>query len=307
MASQTDTHRLYAPAHPTAPPPWGGVPGHYTLACFNLGYLSGLTNNLPVERQPAMFAAHQKQVAVAWEHLRPDLVCYQEIDYGSRRSFWTDQSAQLARPHYPYRADATNWDKPYVPYPYWPPTRHFGRVLSGQSLHSRYPVRLLERVVFAKPVERPFFYRWFYTDRLAQVCAVRLPEGELVVINVHLEAYIAPARARQLAVVEQLYRRYSATHPVVLAGDFNHPAEPPKQVPQGLLTQMLGWPHLACAVAPAEWGAGQHCTFPSHRPAEQIDLIFYNTDRLVGVGAGVCPLTGTASDHLPVYWQFSLR
>ncbi len=289
------------------PSPAATAPGSYMVVTYNLGYLSGLANNRPVRREPAAFAAHLAQVRSAWQTLSPDLICYQEIDYGSARSFGVDQSAALAQGYYAYRADAVNWDKRYVPFPYWPPNVHFGRVLSGQSLHSRFPVRLLERVVFPMPTERSFFYRRFYTERLAQVCAVQLPEGEIMVINLHLEAYIAPARIAQIKMVEQLYLAYRPLGPVIIAGDFNVAASVPAMDAQDLLGQLLTWPGLACAIPPGEWGMAQHLTFPSNAPVEQIDFIFYDSTRIINQASGTSPLAGTASDHRPVWLQFSFR
>ncbi len=289
------------------PPPVTIAPGCYTMVTYNLGYLSGLANNRPVWREPTEFAAHLAQVRSAWQTLSPDLISYQEIDYGAARSFGVDQSAALAEGCYAFRADAVNWDKRYVPFPYWPPKVHFGRVLSGQSLHSRFPVRLLEHVVLPMPPERPFLYRRFYTDRLAQVCAVQLPEGEIVVINLHLEAYIASARIAQIKVVEQLYLTYRSLAPVIIAGDFNIAASVPTTDAPDLLGQLLLWPGLACAISPGEWGMAQHLTFPSNAPIEQIDFIFYDSARLTNHASGISQLAGTASDHCPVWLQFSFR
>ncbi len=62
-------------------------------------------------------------------------MAFQEIDYGSARRYHVDQEERIASAfHYPYRARAVNWDKRYVAFPYWPPSAHFGKIISGQSV-----------------------------------------------------------------------------------------------------------------------------------------------------------------------------
>ncbi|MCU0449617.1 MAG: endonuclease/exonuclease/phosphatase family protein [Bernardetiaceae bacterium] len=299
-------HQLHGP--PLAPPPAGE---EFALATFNVGYLSGLANNLGHRLPAATYRAHLAQVAAAWAAHPTDIICYQEIDLAARRSWGVQQSAELARASdYAYRAEAVNWDKNYVPFPYWPPTAHFGRVVSAQAIHSRWPLALVERVVFPKPAQRPFFYQAFYTDRLAQVCRVSLGKRAVVVINVHLEAFVPQARWPQLALLEQLYRRYAAEGPVIVAGDFNQPAKPPGQAAlahERLYETMLTWPHLQCVVPPGQWGQPQHFTFSTQRPFEQIDFIFYHAQHLECLASQVLPATGQASDHWPLWARFRFR
>ena len=47
-------------------------------------------------------------------------------------------------------AIAISWDKNYVPFPYWPPTAQFGKILSGQSIISRSPIQQNNRIVLEK-------------------------------------------------------------------------------------------------------------------------------------------------------------
>jgi endonuclease/exonuclease/phosphatase family metal-dependent hydrolase len=299
-------HQVHA--GPPAPAP---VREEFALATFNVGYLSGWANNLGHRLPQATYQAHLAQVAAAWAAHPTDIVCYQEIDLAARRSWGVQQSAALAQASgYPYRAEAVNWDKNYVPFPYWPPTAHFGRVVSAQAVHSRFPLAILERVVLPMPAQRPFFYRAFYTDRLAQVCRVDLGGHSLVVINVHLEAFVPAARLPQLAVLEQLYCQHAAEGPVIIAGDFNQPAAPPghaRAAPEGLYETMLTWPHLRCAVPPPQWGQPSHFTFATHQPSEQIDFIFYHAQHLECLAAEVVRATGQASDHWPLRARFRFK
>ena len=52
-------------------------------------------------------------------------------------------------------AYAVNWDKRYVPFPYWPPVVHFGEMLSGQGVLSKFPILMNKKIVLQKPEENP--------------------------------------------------------------------------------------------------------------------------------------------------------
>jgi hypothetical protein len=74
-------------------------------------------------------------------------------------------------------AIAINWDKRYVPFPYWPITQQFGRTLSGQSILSRFPIQNHERHVLDRVAGNNWIYNAFYLDRLAQVAEIVVGEA----------------------------------------------------------------------------------------------------------------------------------
>ena len=71
-----------------------------------------------------------------------DVVCLQEIDRCSKRSFYIDQVSYLAtEAGYPYQAFVQTWRSCWIPYPItWRLDRHFGPMDAGQVILSRYPL-----------------------------------------------------------------------------------------------------------------------------------------------------------------------
>ncbi|NJO19573.1 MAG: metal-dependent hydrolase [Spirulinaceae cyanobacterium RM2_2_10] len=266
----------------------------FTVVTYNIGYLSGLTNNEAVARSPEFFQANLDQAIAALRDLNPDLIALQEIDIQARRSFNINQVTALAEDlGLPVGAIAVNWDKNYLPFPYWPLSAHFGRLVSGQALLSRGAIASHERLVLETVEAQPFFYQAFYISRLAQIAELTLGGRELVVINVHLEAFDAPTRRRQTEFVQELLTRY-ADQPLLLVGDFNSPL-PSSEFPDAEIQILLGEPRLQAAIATPEAN-----TFPADAPIAKLDYIFYTPEWLELVAAQVVEAAGTASDHLPV-------
>lgn len=280
--------------------------GEVTIVTYNIGYLSGLTNNQAVQRDAELFTRNLQTVLTALSAVQPDIIGLQEIDIASWRSFGVNQVAALAEGLALDRgAIAINWDKRYVPFPYFPPSAHFGRVVSGQAILSRYPIQAHDRVVLASVPTQPFWYRAFYLDRLAQVSQIQLGNQPVVVINVHLEAFDQATRLRQTETVRQLYDRYAKTSPVLLMGDFN--SDPPHSIGElSTLTPLLAIPHLQ-SVLPLTADASHPLTFPSDHPTTLLDYIFYAADRWELLEASVLTEAKQASDHLPVMARLRLR
>ena len=99
--------------------------------------------------------------------------------------------------------------------PYWPPSAHFGRILSGQAVLSRYPIAKNDRIVLEKVASNPFYYNAVYLDRLAQVTEVQVGGQSVILINLHLEAFDNPTRLEQTKVVKDLAARYAQDYPVL--------------------------------------------------------------------------------------------
>ncbi|WP_026999727.1 endonuclease/exonuclease/phosphatase family protein [Eisenibacter elegans] len=277
------------------------------LVSFNIGYLAGMTNNLPLPRTQAFVDSNMLHVKSIFKHLKPDVVGYQEIDYGGRRAFDNNQSEVIAtRLGFGYRADAVNWDKNYVPFPYAVnPALHFGRVLSGQSVHSRYPILSHKRIALQKVKNAPFYYNAFYLDRLAQVVELQYGRDTLVLINVHLEAFDGPAREAQTEELLNIYRSYRPEQrPVLLIGDFNSnaPTEAYRQSAdyERVIDLILAEPTLASACVPELFSQREQCTYPADKPDVHIDYIFYNPKFWELRQYRVLNEMQTASDHLPI-------
>ena len=142
-----------------------------TLVSYNIGYLSGLANaaletDVEVSASRASFDANQKMAIAALQAVNPDILAVQEVDLDARRSYGVNQVEALAQGlGLANGAIAINWDKRYVPFPYWPLTQQFGRTLSGQAILSRFPIQNherhvldLQRLLFGSP--RPSSGAW---------------------------------------------------------------------------------------------------------------------------------------------------
>ena len=290
--------------------------GVYALVTWNIGYASGLTNNSAANATAEENEANLKRLAEVMQQTLPDIAALQEVDFESRRSYSQDQAAYLAEwALFEYRAVAYNWDTRYVPFPYWPPASHFGRVLSGQVVLADYRIAEQQVVAFPKPSERSSWYNAFYPDRLAQVVEVDMDGTPVTVINVHLEAYMRGSREQQAARVAELAARYN-DGPLLVVGDFNavppwaeepDVPESPETVRDGTIETLLkvglepAIPEGAYAAAPEQFH-----TFRSDNPRAAIDHIFYNR-YIEPHSARVLQDAGTPSDHLPVLFEFRIQ
>ncbi len=281
----------------------------HTIVSYNLGYLSGLANNTTAKTERAFFEANQQQAIAALKAVNPDIVAFQEVDFDSSRSYRVDQSKAIAQAlDMMHGAIAISWDKNYVPFPYWPPSAQFGKILSGQSIISRFPfpVQKNSRVVLEKVASNPFYYNAFYLDRLAQVSEFFLLGETLVVINVHLEAFDEPTRVRQTRFVRSLAEDYAKTHPVIVLGDFNSSLNRAEES-EFSIKIMADSDQFDSAVPEAEWGNKAMATFPSDRPEYKLDYIWYTPNTIEVLKTDVISAAGEASDHLPLMMQFRIK
>ena len=89
----------------------------------------------------------------------------------------------------------------------------FGKVISGQSVVSKYPLKDHKRIVLERVANEPFYRGVFYLERLAQVVKVVLNGKEVVLINIHLEAFDKEARVKQFEEVVKIFNRYKNIYP----------------------------------------------------------------------------------------------
>ncbi len=270
----------------------------FTIATYNIGYLSGLTNNKAIERPKALFESNLNRVKGVFKNIKADFIAFQEIDYAAKRSYFKDQQKELAGLGYRYAAQSVNWDKTYVPFPYWPPSMHFGKVLSGQSVLSKYKIIEHKRIVLDRVEDMPFWQDAFYLDRLMQIVTILVGSNEIKLINVHLEAYDRKTRAKHTGAVIIAYKKLSEKYPTLLVGDFN--SDPDFE--NATIQAFLDLPNTACAVSDLSQN-----TFPSKRSKKRLDYIFYNTRFIEKISARIITETQDASDHLPVMMQFKLK
>lgn len=292
----------------------------YTLVTYNIGYLSGLANNTTTKPDQAFFEANQRKAISALSAVNPDFVALQEVDFGAQRSYGVDQAKVLAQTlnNMAY-AVAVNWDKTYLPFPFWPPSAHFGKILSGQATLSQYPITENTRTVLQKVAGNNFIYNTFYLDRLLQITQVNIDGKTLVVMNTHLEAFDEDTRVAQTQFVRSAAEDYAKQYPVLLVGDFNSALNRDtfitatgenKGEKQFSIKEMIASESLAVATPESTWpneNSTENATFPSNAPEYKLDYIFYTPSTIEITEAQVLSAAGEASDHLPIMVRFRLK
>lgn len=140
----------------------------------------------------------------------------QEVDIDSHRSYGIDERTGLQRG---YSAFALNYACPFVPVPIPP----LGKVNCGLLTCSAYPISDASRVSLPCPFSWPI-----RTVNLKRCLLVsRLPiegsERELVLVNLHLEAYDdgEGKRAQTEQLLALLREEYEKGNYVIAGGDFN--------------------------------------------------------------------------------------
>lgn len=293
----------------------------YTIATYNMGYASGMANNLPVNPGKDFYGKNINLICSALIKVSPDIVSLQEIDYDSNRSYRVNQPDYIAsRIGLQNAAYMPNWNKRYLPFPYWPPSVHYGRMNSGQAVLSGYEILSQKRHTLPEPASNPFFYNAFYLERLLQETVISLDGREITVVNVHFEAWDIPTREEHARIVLALYKKIS-DKPVIILGDFN--SVPPyaskkKGFAEGdagedytkdsTIKIILTEKSLKMTIPEERYKKNekQFFTYSSEKPYVDIDHIFYN-EKIIPVKADVIRDAGTGSDHLPVYFEFKLK
>ena len=272
----------------------------YSIVTYNIGYLSGMTNNLPIEKPKSLFDDNMAIVLKEFKKSNPDIIVFQEIDYEATRSFDVNQQDEIAKLGYNYVAEAINWDEHYVPFPYWPISMNFGKVISGQSILSKYPLSNHERIVLKRAENNPFYKDAFYIERLAQVATINLDGQDIKIINVHLEAFDKPTRDEHTDYVLNLFDQYSKEFPTILLGDFN--SDPDYE--NAAIDKILNRTDIGNAAFSND---NYENTYDTANPYERIDFIFYTPETIEYIDGRVMQEFGQASDHLPVEMRFRLK
>jgi len=272
----------------------------YSIVTYNIGYLSGMTNNKAIAKPKELYADNLKKVNYEFDLLNADIIAFQEIDYNSERSFNINQQDEIAKLGYNFIAQAVNWDETYVPFPYWPPSMHFGEMLSGQSILSKYPLKNHKRIVLERVANSPFYRDALYLERLAQVVTITIENKDIVIINVHLEAFDKITRVKQFDFVLDLFDEYANEYPTFLLGDFNSEA----RNSEAIIQELFNIPEIGNAAFDIENPVN---TFDTNKPFKRIDYIFYTKNSIEYIEGNVLSKFEQASDHLPVEMRFKLR
>ena len=148
-----------------------------------------------------------------------DFTLLQEVDSDSKRSYSVDERAALAEAGSRSSAYALNFCTKYVPYP-WPP---IGRVNSGLLTLSDFGITEAERISLACPFSWPVSMVNLKRCLLVTRIPLEGSERELVLVNLHLEAYDdGEGKAKQSEQLRGfLEDEYEKGNYVVAGGDWN--------------------------------------------------------------------------------------
>lgn len=148
-----------------------------------------------------------------------DFWLFQEIDENSKRTYGINQKEFLANETQMGSSLAYNYECFYVPFP----IPMIGKVMSGVGTYSQYELYNLERIQLPVPFVWPI--RTANMKRCLLVSRVSLGEGnpELVLVNVHLEAYDdGEGKIKQTEMlVDLIESEYKKGNYVIAGGDFN--------------------------------------------------------------------------------------
>lgn len=204
---------------------------------------------------------------------------------------------------YLYGAFAVNWDKRYVPFPMWPPKVHFGKIVSGQAVASRYPLSQPQVIRLEKVKNNPFYYNVLYLERLAQIVTVQHPLKTFSVINIHAEAFDAGTRLNQLEYLYDLFKAMNKKQPVILIGDLNSDLVNSEEGIHLFLNDST----LSFAAINRSNPDENPKSYPSVNANERLDYIIVDSTRFDVVDSRVVGEFGDISDHLPVWARLRIK
>ena len=226
-------------------------------------------------------ADNLERLAALVREARADVVLFQEVDSATTRSGGVDQLSVVRT--------ATQMHGTFGG------TLAFQGGRYGLGVLSRYAIRMRQVVMLSGDTD-PATGR-SREPRGALHVVVALPDGELHVVNTHLDAsaddtWRREEATRLVALADSLRR---AGTRVMLGGDLN--ATPGSAVDSIVRNAGLRdvWP---------ECGKGAEATYPAHAPAKRIDYLLL-TGAMQCTGASV--IATDASDHRPVLIDVKVR
>ena len=163
---------------------------------------------------------NMKGITETMARISPDILFVQEIDRHSARSHFIDESVIL-RDTFPEMTSsfANNFRAVYVPYPIPPIGQVDSGLLTMTSLDAASARRVQLPVPFSWPIRMANLKRCLLITRVP----VQGTEKELVLINLHLEAYDdGTGKTLQTAMLKEIMQQeVSQGNYVIAGGDFN--------------------------------------------------------------------------------------
>ncbi len=289
-------------------------PSVIKVLTWNIGFLYGEGSEGPGYefRDELFYKTKLDQMVAQLKEWQADVILLQEIDFDSFRSHNIDQAKYLAKhANYPYVAEAVSWDAQYIPFPYWPVSRHFGGMKSGGAILSKYPILDQKVTLLEKPMSQPWWYNLFYLHRYYQQVSIQFGEKVFKFVNLHLEAFDKKNREDQ---VRDLIELIKAQKIDVVTGDFN--MVPTSATKKSKFFNDDEYENDASFDLMAKSGLMEvvpediymkdealYFTFPASKPDRRLDYIFFES-HLKMMKAEVLP--SALSDHLPLRASFQI-
>ena len=155
--------------------------------------------------------------------INPDIFFLQEVDINSKRSYFINEleifKETFDENHY-HNTFARNFKAGVVPLPI---NNMTGKVDAGISIFSKFEVGAATRIQLPIPFKWPISLFNLKRCLLINRLPIKDSAKQLVLINLHLEAYDdGEGKAQQLAMLmDKAQEEYSNGHYVIIGGDFN--------------------------------------------------------------------------------------
>lgn len=149
-----------------------------------------------------------------------DIYLFQEVDYNAKRSYYTNQYEELKAGFGGTATFATYHKCVFIPYPILEPV---GYVHSGMMILNKYEGET-ERIALTSAYKWPKSMVMFKRCLMVQRIDIEESDKQLVLINLHLEAYDdGKTREKQLNVLKEIMlEEHEKGNYVIAGGDFNH-------------------------------------------------------------------------------------
>ena len=243
--------------------------------------------------------------------LNSDIYLFQEVDEKSKRSFKINEIDGLRKnlnELHPYQsAFAYNFHVPYVPYPV--PT--IGTTYAGVLTLNQFEAQDAKRIGFPSSFKWPVSAFNLKRCLLVERIPVESSDKELVLINLHLEAYDdGGGRALQTKMLSDLMKKeYEKGNYVIAGGDFNStlPSVDPDKYPM-LETDFFNPARIDADVFPKDFQFITDDSSPStrllnkaYKPEDKEQTQFYVLDGFILSPNVTCESVKT--DNLEYQWS----
>ena len=199
-----------------------------TALSWNVGYAAlGETADFFMDGGKSVASSTKDQVKENLEAITkqvtaadPDVVFFQEVDLDSKRSYHIDEKQVLDAALAEYQSTMSiNFRVAYIPYPF--PT--IGKVEGGIATFSKYDIKEANRLALPCPFSYPVSIGNLKRCLAVQRIPVAESDKELVLVNLHLEAYDdGEGKIEQTKVLRDVIQKeIEAGNYVIAAGDFN--------------------------------------------------------------------------------------